>query len=125
MITAHQSLCGCANHQQARTPNVGSVISRSKSLLDRAHRLETLGELAGGIAHDFNNLLCIIMSYAEFVAEAVEPESVKARAGDTAHWNSVRADISNIQQAVDRGAELARRPHRPSATAARHRDRRR
>jgi nitrogen-specific signal transduction histidine kinase len=90
-------------------PTVASMSSPQKSLLDRAHRLETLGELAGGIAHDFNNLLCIILSYAEFVAEAVEPESVRERAGDTAYWNSVRDDITNIQRAVDRGAELTHR----------------
>ncbi len=85
------------------------MIASNKSLVDRAHRLESLGELTGGIAHDFNNLLCIITSYAQFVAEAVEPEAVKARAADPAYWNSVRDDIGNIQQAVDRGAELARR----------------
>jgi nitrogen-specific signal transduction histidine kinase/FixJ family two-component response regulator len=109
VITAHQALCGCENHKRRWTTKDIAVIARDKSLLDRAHRLESLGELTGGIAHDFNNLLCIITSYAEFVAEAVEPEVVKARAADPVYWNGVRDDISNIQRAVDRGAELARR----------------
>jgi signal transduction histidine kinase/ActR/RegA family two-component response regulator len=109
IIKAHKSLCPADHKSQDRSPEVVSVIPGQKTLLDRAHRLETLGELSGGIAHDFNNLLCIIRSYAEFVTDAVEPESVKRRAGDTAHWLSVRDDLSNIQRAVDRGAELAQR----------------
>jgi signal transduction histidine kinase len=77
--------------------------------LERAQRLESLGELADGIAHDFNNILSIINSYAEFVADAIQPEALLASAGDTAYWDSVRADVGDIQHAVSRGAELAHR----------------
>jgi hypothetical protein len=78
-------------------------------LLDRAHRLESIGELAGGIAHDFNNILGIISSYAEFVAEALAPESVGLRAADAGHWSDIRTDVGHIQKAVARGADLAHR----------------
>jgi PAS domain S-box-containing protein len=35
--------------------------------LQRAHRLETVGQLAGGIAHDFNNLLHIIHGHTQMM----------------------------------------------------------
>ena len=80
---------------------------RVQQLLDRAQRLESIGELAGGIAHDFNNILCLISPYAEMVAEAIEPDAVAAHATDRAHWEGIRADVDHILLAVERGAELA------------------
>jgi PAS domain S-box-containing protein len=64
--------------------------------LDRARRLESVGQLAGGIAHDFNNLLGVIMNYAEFVAEELEPDS------------SARNDVDEIRRAAERAAGLTR-----------------
>src|SRR5665811_1455569 len=43
--------------------------------LQRARRLESVGQLAGGIAHDFNNILGVIMNYAEFVADDLGADS--------------------------------------------------
>ena len=64
--------------------------------LDRARRLESVGQLAGGIAHDFNNILGVIMSYAEFVAGEVEPDSQAHR------------DVGEIRRAAERAASLTR-----------------
>jgi nitrogen-specific signal transduction histidine kinase/CheY-like chemotaxis protein len=64
--------------------------------LDRARRLESVGQLAGGIAHDFNNLLGVIMNYAEFVAGEVEPDSQAHR------------DVLEIRRAAERAAALTR-----------------
>ena len=36
-----------------------------------AARLDSLTRMAGGVAHDLNNLLNIIMSFGQFVREAV------------------------------------------------------
>ncbi len=72
---------------------------REKALqqqLDRGRRLESVGQLAGGIAHDFNNLLGVIMNYAEFVADEVEPDS-------PAH-----SDVAEIRRAAERAAALTR-----------------
>ena len=72
---------------------------REKALqlqLDRARRLESVGQLAGGVAHDFNNILGVIMNYAEFVAGEVEP-------GSQAH-----EDVEQIRRAADRAAALTR-----------------
>jgi PAS domain S-box-containing protein len=72
---------------------------REKALqqqLDRAQRLESVGQLAGGIAHDFNNILGVIMNYAEFVAGELE-------AGSQAHQ-----DVEEIRRAAERAAALTR-----------------
>jgi PAS domain S-box-containing protein len=72
---------------------------REKALqaqLDRARRLESVGQLAGGIAHDFNNILGVIMNYAEFVAGELEPES------------QAREDVEEIRKAAERAAALTR-----------------
>jgi PAS domain S-box-containing protein len=72
---------------------------REKALqeqLQRARRLESVGQLAGGIAHDFNNILGVIMNYAEFVADELEPDS-------RAH-----GDVEEIRRAAERAAALTR-----------------
>jgi signal transduction histidine kinase/CheY-like chemotaxis protein len=41
-------------------------------------RLALIGQLAGGIAHDFNNLLCVILNYAEIMADSAStPEQLE------------------------------------------------
>jgi PAS domain S-box-containing protein len=72
---------------------------REKALqeqLDRARRLESVGQLAGGIAHDFNNILGVIMNYAEFVGEELGPDS------------KAREDVEEIRRAAERAAALTR-----------------
>ena len=64
--------------------------------LDRARRLESVGQLAGGVAHDFNNILGVIMNYAEFVAEELEPSS------------QAREDVEEIKRSAQRAADLTR-----------------
>ncbi len=72
---------------------------REKALqtqLDRARRLESVGQLAGGIAHDFNNILGVIMNYAEFVADELDADS------------KAREDVEEIRRAAERAAALTR-----------------
>ena len=64
--------------------------------LRQAHRLEAVGQLAGGIAHDFNNLLQSILSYSEFISDAIEPES------------ELQQDVAEVQKAARRAAGLTR-----------------
>lgn len=46
--------------------------SRLVEQLEKAHRLEAIGNLAGGIAHDFNNILTAITGYAEIAKSDLE-----------------------------------------------------
>jgi two-component system cell cycle sensor histidine kinase/response regulator CckA len=64
----------------------------AKERLERATRLESLGQLAGGVAHDFNNLLAIILNYTEFLAEQVTGEGA--------------GDLARIRDAAERGRTL-------------------
>lgn len=41
--------------------------------LEKAHRLEAIGNLAGGITHDFNNILTAITGYAEIAKSDLDP----------------------------------------------------
>jgi two-component system, cell cycle sensor histidine kinase and response regulator CckA len=80
---------------------------RIDRLPERAERVAVLGEIASSVVHDFNNILCVIRTYADLVAAAVETQAIAASAGDSANWNEISADVRNIQLAVTRGAELA------------------
>jgi len=46
--------------------------------LHHAQRMESVGRLAGSVAHDFNNLLQVIIGLADFLKEAVKPDSEEA-----------------------------------------------
>ncbi len=64
--------------------------------LAQAQRLESVGRLAGGIAHDFNNILGVILNYAEFVADELDPDS------------QAHKDVAEIRRAAERAAALTR-----------------
>jgi signal transduction histidine kinase len=70
--------------------------ARAEQSLRQAQRMEAVGQLAGGIAHDFNNLLQVIISYAGFLADSIEPETEMHR------------DVGEVQKAAERAAELTR-----------------
>lgn len=68
-------------------------------------RFDSLARMAGAVAHDFNNLLNVILSFDEFVAEAITAtvgtELTPAQAA------AVRADLDQINHAGRRAAHLA------------------
>lgn len=65
--------------------------------LQRAQRLEAIGQLTGGIAHDFNNILTVVLGNAELLGEAL---------ADDPHLQPLAGMITNGAQ---RGAELTHR----------------
>ncbi len=102
---AEISLSGIATEQgMVATAAVRDISERAESerekalqlQLDRARRLESVGQLAGGIAHDFNNILGVIMNYAEFVADELDPDS------------QAHQDVEEIRRAAERAAALTR-----------------
>ena len=62
--------------------------------LQRAQKMEALGQLAGGIAHDFNNILVAISGYAEFLMRTLPADSPG------------RGDLEEIMHETERGAAL-------------------
>ena len=83
--------------------HVNDITERRKALLEneklqgelvQAQKMEAVGQLAGGVAHDFNNILSVILNYAHFAAEGLEPDDERL------------ADIQEISKAGDKAANL-------------------
>ncbi len=68
----------------------------TKEQLQATQSLEMVRRLAGGIAHDINNVLSVILSYSDFISEALSGH-------DTA-----LADVEEIRAAGLRAADLTR-----------------
>ncbi|MBI2299877.1 MAG: PAS domain-containing protein [Armatimonadetes bacterium] len=64
--------------------------------LRQTQKLESLGVLAGGIAHDFNNLLTTILGHADLAL------------GELPAGSALREDLTEIEHASRRAAELCR-----------------
>jgi len=76
-------------------------VTERKSLgeqLKQAQKMEAIGELTGGIAHDFNNILTIVITNAALLADQIGLDQV-----------DMRGEVSELQRAALRGAELVRK----------------
>ena len=62
--------------------------------LVQAQKMEAVGQLAGGVAHDFNNILSVILNYAQFAAEGLDPADARL------------TDIQEISKAGEKAAHL-------------------
>ena len=62
--------------------------------LERALRLQLVGQLASGVAHNFNNIVSAIVGYSEMASSEVEPGGKAARR------------IAEIEKAAERGRDL-------------------
>src|SRR5580704_15802361 len=62
--------------------------------LERALRLQMVGQLASGVAHNFNNIVSAIVGYSEMAGSEVEPGGKAARR------------IAEIEKAAERGRDL-------------------
>ena len=61
-----------------------------------SQKMDAVGRLAGGVAHDFNNLLSVILGAAESLGESL------------ATYDPLQEDVTDIRDAVGRGAALTR-----------------
>jgi signal transduction histidine kinase len=64
--------------------------------LQRARRLESVGQLAGGVAHDFNNLLAVIVNCAALAHDELP------------RGHAAQTELASIEDAAERGARLIR-----------------
>jgi two-component system NtrC family sensor kinase len=65
-----------------------------EAALVQAQKMEAVGQLAGGVAHDFNNILSVILNYARFASEGLEPGDGRL------------ADVQEISKAGEKAASL-------------------
>ncbi len=82
--------------------------------LERALRMQMVGQLASGVAHNFNNIISAILGYSEMASSDVEPGGKAARR------------IAEIERAAERGRDLVDSiltfGRRPRATFVSHFD---
>jgi signal transduction histidine kinase len=62
--------------------------------LERALRMQMVGQLASGVAHNFNNIIAAILGYSEMASSEVQPGGKAARR------------IAEIEKAAERGRDL-------------------
>ena len=72
------------------------ALRRSEQQLVQAQKMEAVGRLAGGVAHDFNNLLAAIQVTCELMEEEIPAGT------------QLRADLDQIMETSERGANLVR-----------------
>jgi PAS domain S-box-containing protein len=80
---------------------IAEDVTERKSLgeqLKQAQKMEAIGELTGGIAHDFNNILTIVITNAALLADQIALDQA-----------DMRGEVSELQRAALRGAELVRK----------------
>jgi signal transduction histidine kinase len=82
-----------------RVDGVDVDITERKQLeeqVQRAQKLEAIGQLVGGVAHDFNNILAVILGNVHFLLDELRDDEPK------------RKDADEIKQAAERAAALTR-----------------
>jgi signal transduction histidine kinase len=58
-------------------PVTGLKVETRPDLVNRARKMESIGNLAGGIAHDFNNILFPIIGMSEMLLEDLPGEGLE------------------------------------------------
>jgi signal transduction histidine kinase len=86
---AGDAIAGALEREKRERENV-----KLTARLERALRLQMVGQLASGVAHNFNNIIAAILGYSEMAGSEVEPGGKAARR------------IAEIEKAAERGRDL-------------------
>jgi signal transduction histidine kinase len=73
--------------------------AKADSGLQRAHKMQVVGQLASGIAHDFNNMLATVLGSLELMERRV--------AHSTTEWSE--ADATRLQTLIERAIAAVQR----------------
>jgi signal transduction histidine kinase/CheY-like chemotaxis protein len=95
-LLAGGMLVAAVGTERDRAEAATAELRRRDAQLQRAQRLESIGQLAGGLAHDFNNLLTAIVANLSVLRDRIPP-------GDEA-----REDVEAAQIAAERATRLTR-----------------
>jgi PAS domain S-box-containing protein len=87
------------------------ALIESEEQLLHSQKMEAIGRLAGGVAHDLNNLLTVITGYAQFLLDALKPDSAEYRDADEIRQATKRAEAL-IQQLLAFSRKQPRQPRR-------------
>ncbi len=83
---------------------------RKEASLQRAHKLEAIGQLAGGVAHDFNNLLVVIAGNIELARRQSEPGLHDSLLADALNASMRAADLTRQLLAFGRRQPIHETP---------------
>lgn len=68
---------------------------KRREALNRAQKMEAVGQLTGGMAHDFNNLLTIIIGNLELLEMQIEGEQERALLGEALDASNIGAQLTS------------------------------
>ncbi len=98
-VKRREDALGMVSQLEVQNTELDEALARqdqAEERLRQSQRMDAVGQMAGGIAHDFNNLLQAIISYSEFISDAIDPES------------ELQRDVNEVQKAAQRAADLTR-----------------
>jgi signal transduction histidine kinase/FixJ family two-component response regulator len=96
-LRRHGVIIGAYQYSRDVTPRVRAQLRlrETQAALQRAQKMEALGQLTGGVAHDFNNLLQVVSGNLQLLSK------------DVAGNERAEQRVRNALSGVARGAKLA------------------
>lgn len=84
--------------------------NRRRAQLQRAQKMEAVGQLTGGLAHDFNNLLTVVIGNIELLEMRIENEDHRRLLGEALEASQLGASLTNQLLSFSKSQALAPEP---------------